>query len=255
VTGWTFITDGATTAASRTAEALLGAGRLHRFTHRLTPGWREFAREARQISERHWKQTHGTVAALKRKYETAVFGRQRIWDLVEKLALCVDPTDGALYGASQLVHVRQVVAAMERDGVSDPDLFLAAITHDLGKVLLLGVEAPENVVGMNAPIGDYPDAVGLDNVTFQWNHDEFVYSRLKDYLPDHLAWLLRYHSILIDRSQRFMDARDRGYLDRYLVPFRHYDQTTKSCCVLPSRTILDPYRELVEHTFPGSLVV
>jgi len=242
-------------AVSKTAGALLGTPRVHRWAHRLAPGWREFADEALAVSERHWKQTHQTVAALKRKYEEAVFGRQGIWELVEKLALCVDPTDGELYGASQLIHTRQVVAGMERDGVSDPDFFLAAITHDLGKVLLLTAEAPENVVGMNAPIGQYSEGGGLDQVVFQWNHDEFVYSRLKDYLPDHVAWLLRYHSILIESSRPFMDARDHAYLERYLVPFRKYDQDTKSCCLLPPQNILDKYRDLVERTFPRSLLI
>ncbi len=190
-------------AVSKTAGALLGTPRVHRWAHRLAPGWREFADEALAVSERHWKQTHQTVAALKRKYEEAVFGRQGIWELVEKLALCVDPTDGELYGASQLIHTRQVVAGMERDGVSDPDFFLAAITHDLGKVL----------------------------------------------------WLLRYHSILIESSRPFMDARDHAYLERYLVPFRKYDQDTKSCCLLPPQNILDKYRDLVERTFPRSLLI
>jgi hypothetical protein len=253
MTRWRALETIAASGATRTVEAVLGPERARRWAHRLSPGWREFVREARAVNERHWAQTHDTVAALKRKYERPVLGRQRVWDLVERLALCVDPTDGELFCASQLVHVQQVVAGMERDGVSDPDLLVAAITHDLGKVLLLAGEAPENVVGMNAPIGPYPPGAGLDNVVFQWNHDEFIYSRLKDHVPDHLAWLLRYHSIDVRESEPFMDARDRAYLARYLLPFRRYDQGTKSPCFLPPRTILDTYRDLVERTFPNPL--
>ena len=53
----------------------------------------------------------------------------------------------ALLGASQFSHIRQVLAAMERDGVTHPDLHVAALVHDLGKVLLLTNETPENVIG------------------------------------------------------------------------------------------------------------
>jgi hypothetical protein len=232
---------------------VIGRPRVHRWTHRFSPGWGEFAREAQAITERHWAQTRETVAALRRKYEAPVLGRQRVWDLVDRLAFCVDPTDGELHCTSQLVHVQQVVAGMERDGVSDPDLLLTAIVHDLGKVLLLTGEAPENVVGMNAPIGHHPRGAGLDNVVLQWNHDEFIHSRLKDHLPDHVAWLLRYHSIEIPLAAPLMDARDRAYLDRYLRPFRRYDQGTKSPCALPPRTILDKYRDLVDRAFPDPI--
>lgn len=255
MSGWRGLGAGVASGAVRTAGAVVGPARLRRWALRLSPGWRGFTREAQAITERHRAQTHETVAALKRKYEHAVLGRWRVWDLIERLALCVDPTDGELYCASQLVHVQQVVAGMERDGVDDRDLLLAALTHDLGKVLLLVGEAPEHVVGMNTPIGRYPPRVGLDRVVFQWNHDEFIYSRLKDHVPDHLAWLLRYHSIEIPRAAPLMDARDRSYLERYLRPFRRYDQGTKSVCSLPPRDILAKYRDLVEAAFPGPILV
>jgi hypothetical protein len=235
--------------------ALFGPARLRRFVYRLTPGWRAFAREADAITERHWRQTRDTVAALKQKYEQPVMGYERVWTLVERLALCVDPTDGELLGVSQLVHTRQVVAAMERDGMRDPSMLVAAITHDLGKVLLLMAEAPEHVVGMTAPIGPHLQGIGLDNGVFQWSHDEFVYSRLRDHVPDHVAWLLRYHSILIDQAEPFMDARDRTYLERYLRPFRIYDQGSKSPCLLPSPAVLEPHRELIEATFPARILI
>jgi hypothetical protein len=254
MTRWTALRAGAAEGIAGAA-AVIGGERLRRWAHRLSPGWAEFAREAEAISERHWAQTRETIAALKRKYEHAALGHARVWDLVERLALCVDPTDGELCATSQLVHVQQIVAGMERDGVADPDMFLAAITHDLGKVLLLAGEAPENVVGMNAPVGQHAPGAGLDTVLFQWNHDEFIYSRLKDHVPDHVAWLLRYHSIEIARATELMDGRDRAYLERYLRPFRRYDQGTKSVCSLPPRTILDKYRDLIERTFPSPILI
>jgi len=255
VSRWHALRARAGSGIALTAAAVLGRERLRRLGYRLSPGWPEFTREAHAITARHWAQTRETVTALRRKYERPVLGRQRVWDLVDRLALCVDPTDGELCGASQLVHVQQVVAGMEGDHVEDADMFLAAITHDLGKVLLLAGEAPENVVGMNTPVGPHPPGIGLDNVTFQWNHDEFIYSRLRDHVPDHLAWLLRYHSIEIAETRPFMDARDRSYLERYLLPFRRYDQGTKSMCSVPPRTVLDKYRDLVDRAFPSPIAI
>jgi predicted HD phosphohydrolase len=241
--------------AAAAVGALAAPGRLRRWAHRgLSPGWRDFAREARAISERHARQTRETVAALRSKYERPIFGRVRVWDLVERLALCVDPTDGELYCVSQLVHVQQVLAGMERDRMGDADLILAAVVHDLGKVLLLTGEAPEHVVGMNAPIGPHAQGIGLDQAVLQWNHDELAYSRLRDHVPEPVAWLVRYHSLMVEAARPLMDARDRDYLARYLVPFRRYDQGTKSVCSLPPRDLLDRCRDVVERTFPSPIL-
>ena len=171
---------------------------------------------------------------LRRKYEAPALGDMRMWELVELLAQCVDPSDGRLFGASQLVHVLQMLEAMERDGVTDPDMLLAALVHDVGKVLLLLGEDPANVVCMTAPIGGHEPGVGLDNVTMQWNHDEFGFTRIADHVPDHIAWLVRYHSIVVDVCEPLMDARDRDYYDRYLRTFSHYDHETKTPFRLPA---------------------
>ncbi len=139
--------------------------------------------------------------------------------------------------------------AMAADGVDDEEMVLAALLHDCGKVLLLSGEDPANVACMNVPIGSHASGVGLDHVTIQWNHDEFAYSRFVEHLPDHLSWLIRYHSIDQDVCLPFMDARDHAYHDRYLRPFSYYDQETKSPFRLPKRA-LDEYRDVVEDAFP-----
>jgi hypothetical protein len=215
---------------------------------------KEFKTTARAIQARHDAQTREIVARLKRRYEGAVLGRVRVWDLVEKLALCVDPTDTALYCTSQFIHVQQLVAAMERDGVRDPDFYIAAFTHDLGKVMLLANEAPEYVVCQSAPVGGDRENIGLDNVVFQFGHPEIIYSRLKDHVPDHLAWLVRYHATSIKHAQPYMDDRDRGYAERYLKPFRRYDNEFKSATFLP-RIDLAKYRALIEEAFPQPILV
>jgi hypothetical protein len=175
--------------------------------------------------------------------------------MVEKLALCVDPTDTGLYCTSQFIHVQQVVAAMEHEGVQDRDLYIAAFTRDLGKVMLLANEAPEYVVCQPAPLADDRDeGIGLDNVVFQFCHPEIIYTRLKDHVPDHLAWLLRYHATSIKRAAPYMNDRDRDYAERYLKPFQRYDRRFKSAMSLP-RIDLAKYRTLIEETFPSPILI
>lgn len=219
---------------------------------KLPAGYGDFRGQAEQIITRHRAQSVADVQGLRVKYERPVFGQVQVWDLVQKLGMVCDPSDGSLGCTSQLVHVLQVLQAMEEDGVDDPEMLIAAIVHDLGKLLLLTDEAPENVVCMVEPVGSYEMGVGLENCVLQWNHDEFIYSRLKDHLPDHIAWLLRYHSIYIDQCWTLMDDRDRRHTKQYLRPFQHYDQDFKSSHALPKKGI-EAYREIVESWFPDPI--
>jgi predicted HD phosphohydrolase len=212
-----------------------------------------FGNDADTIIARHAAQTIDVVAALRKRYAEPVLGRVPIWSLIEKLAQCIDPADTGLYCVSQQVHVLQILEAMERDGVATRELVLAALLHDIGKILLLTGEAPEHVIGMNEPIGRYEPGIGLDNCVLQWNHDEFAYSRLRDHLPDGLAWLIRYHSIVRASCERYMDARDREYADRYLTVFARYDQGSKSPYALPKKRI-DEYRDVIEEAFPRGII-
>ena len=212
-----------------------------------------YVEQAREIVRRHNEQTEDTVAALNKKYEQPIFGKVRVWSLIERLAQCTDPTDTKLLCTNQLFHVLQILEGMEQDGITDRDLLIAALIHDLGKLLILTDELPENIVGFNSPIGEYEEGIGLDNCVFQWNHDEFGYSRLKYYVPDHLAWLIRYHSIRIDECEPLMDERDRAYTERYLRVLSKYDHGTKSIYNFPKKRIED-YRDLIEETFPEPIL-
>jgi hypothetical protein len=215
----------------------------------MSPAEAEWRAAARPIELRHQAQTLEVVEALRARYRDPVFGTVPVFALIERLGLCVDPTDCRLFGASQLTHVLQMIEAMDADGVLTPDLLLAVLVHDLGKLLLLTDEDPANVVCMNAPIGEYPDGIGLDNVVVQWNHDEFAHSRLVGLVPDHISWLVRYHSLDPVAHRSLMDERDRRYADTYLETFFHYDHDTKSAFRRPSIRIGD-YREVVEAAFP-----
>ncbi len=212
----------------------------------------DFWSRAQPIERRHRAQTEATVAALRAKYEQPLIGDVRVWDQIQRLALCIDPTDSQLYTTSQLVHVLQVIEGMAHDGIVDEDLLLTALVHDIGKVLLLTDEDPANVVCTNTVIAAPGPGCGLDAATFQWNHDEFAWSRLHEHVPDHVAWLVRYHSIDLEACEPLFDDRDRDYADRYLRTFARYDHGTKSAHLRPSIRI-DAYRDLIEDAFPDPI--
>lgn len=218
----------------------------------VDPARVEYGARRKSILDAHDRQTAETVRHLNSKYREPVFGEMRVWDLFQRLAFCVDPTDTGLLNTTQYGHVLQVLEAMEKDHVEDSRWYIAAILHDLGKLLLLTPEAPENVVCLNSPVGYSEEGIGLDNVVMQWNHDEFAYRRLKDYVPEEIAWLIRYHSIKLADCEAYMDERDRAYRDDYLIAFRKYDFGSKSPCRYPSLD-MDKYRTMIEEAFPDPI--
>lgn len=215
---------------------------------------RDFQKQASAIYEAQRRQTKETVAILKTKYEGEVLGRFRVWDLIEKLALCVDPTDTSLQCTSQYMHVCQILAAMERDGELDETMLLTALLHDVGKVAMLTGEAPDHVVCFTEPIEGREPSCGLDETIFQFGHDEIAYSRFKDHVPEHVAWTLRYHSMILRSAEPYMNASDRQHEEKYLSKFRTYDQGTKSPAFLPAQATLDRYRDFVEQWFPDPIL-
>lgn len=208
-----------------------------------------FAAQATPILDRHQAQSVDTVERLRRHYAKPIFGKVRVWELIERLGACVDPTDQRLYCASQLVHVGQILDEMETDGVATRHMVLVALVHDLGKLLLLTGEDPANVVCMNNAVGEGVEGAGLEHTVVQWNHDEFAYLRLRGLIPDDLAWLVRYHSLELPVARRWMDASDLERSERLLEPFAHYDHATKSPYYLPMKP-LDRYRDVIEEAFP-----
>jgi hypothetical protein len=213
----------------------------------------DFAASAQAIERRHNQQNREMVERLSVEHSKPVFGRVRMWDLLTLLGQCFDPLDQRLGCVSQLTHALQVADSMHVAGVTDPDLIVAALVHDLGKLLLLtGVDAA-NVVGCRDPIGWHPSGIGLDQCVFYWNHDEIIYLRLKDEVPDHLAWLLRFHSLIPGRCERLMDERDAAYTTRYLNTFITHDNGSKSISHIPVDP-LDSYRDLIESYFPRPIL-
>lgn len=213
----------------------------------------DFARRAAEIQERHSRQTVDDVRALKAKYESPILGKFRVWDLIEKLGLCVDPSDPGLQCTSQYMHVCQIISAMEADGVSDERLLLIALLHDVGKVAMLQGEEPEDVVCFIAPL-EGVEGAGLDNTVFQFGHDEIAYSRFKDHVDEDVAWVLRYHSMVMGWAEPYMNDRDRVRESELLQTFRMYDQGTKSPANRPKLMTLDRYRDFIEGRFPNPIL-
>jgi hypothetical protein len=178
--------------------------------------------------------------------------REQVWTLIEKMSQCIDLTDPTLYCTSQLVHIQQILTEMDAKGVDDPDMHLIALLHDLGKVTYLNGEQPENVFGQASRIGEYEHEVGLDKVLFQFSHAEIIYLRVKDLVPDHVAWSLRYHNINLKDAAPYMNDRDRRHASNYLSTFRQFDRSTKSLYRVP-KIDMSRYRKLIEQTFPGPI--
>jgi hypothetical protein len=204
------------------------------------------------IVARRNSQTRSDVQALNEKYREPVFGRLHVSDLLAQLAFCIDEQDVDLACVSQLTHVLQVVEGMIADGIDDHDFLIAGLVHDLGKVILVAGEDQANAGGTSTPIGDYEEGIGLEQCIFQWSSDEIAYSRLKGHLPDHVSWLIRYHSLWPEFCEPLMDDRDLRYARDYLSLFTHYDRATKSVFRVP-KTRIEDYSDLIKEYFPDPI--
>lgn len=204
-----------------------------------------FDNNAKLIHFRHRSQTPEDVKRLNEKYHSKLIFCDPIdiWSAIEKLSMVSDPTDKELYSVSQWVHTLQVIEGMENDGIDDEELFLAAWLHDVGKLLLLTDEDPANVVCDNFVISGIHKS-GLNNCYLNWNHDEWAYMKLKDYVPDNVAWLIRYHSIN-ESCYEYFDDNDNIYSHKYLKTFKKYDKGTKSIYNIP-KVNMDKHRRIIE---------
>lgn len=213
-----------------------------------------FRREAARIGEARARQTADDVTALKARYENAVFGKVDMWGLIERLALCIDQSDRRLFCGSQFVHAQQVFAAMQANGVEDADMLLLALIHDLGKVVLLANAAPEDVVGVTRRISGGEPGAGLDRAVYQFGHGELLHSRVAGLVPDHVAWVVRWHNIDVAAESPLMTAQEREWAERWLVPFQRFDGGFVSPYYVP-KLDLTRCREIVARAFPSPILV
>jgi len=207
---------------------------------------------AAKIHMIHNSQTIIQSNELKQKYESPILGKIMIWDLIWILRQCIDESDGNLKGINQLQHVLQVVEELKNNNCFDDDiLFTAAITHDLGKLItvILPDEDPANVMCLNKVLSSSGPGCGLDNCIIQYNHDEFIYSRIKDYVPYEVSWIVRYHS-LNKKYDEYMNDNDIYLWNKYMIMFRKCDLYTKKADDVVNITKLYEYKNRIMDLFP-----
>ncbi|CAE8595787.1 unnamed protein product [Polarella glacialis] len=159
--------------------------------------------------ERHLRQTVATRQELHERWANRVLlGEVKVIDLLQLLHFTVDHTDTELLYTSQLIHSLQVYEMVTSYDLPSPDLQykndlqIAALVHDLGKLLSLFGEADRNVDCMNTVI-DYDDpggasaqGLGIGHLAIQWNHDEYAYQKLRhSKLPPRVLAAVRFHSL------------------------------------------------------------
>ena len=202
----------------------------------------------------HGAQDAETSAQLVEKWNrTVIAGKTRVLDLLALLHFTTDRSDAVLGYTSQLVHALQVYAAVsnatdiifdERDAQYRRDMRLAALIHDLGKLLSLFGEADAHVDCTNRALAVDPGG-GLDAIRAQFNHDEYGYLKLRGLgLPRRVELVIRFHSLfdlrnttvpdshampwLQPAANRDMDLNPADERDRdFILHFSHYDQKAK----------------------------
>lgn len=115
-----FLRQGLLLGGVASASAIAGGALAYKHRGRLSETWQrvkgapevptkqaQFYREAARIRAAQTRQTRETVKLLKAKYESPVFGKVRVWDMIEKLGMCTDPSDDTLMLTSQYVHGQQ----------------------------------------------------------------------------------------------------------------------------------------------------
>ena len=232
----------------------------------------------------HDRQTVKTREGLQDKWATTVLiGDVDIWELLKLLHFTVDHSDHLLLYTSQFIHSLQVYEMVSKDQqivdiAERRDLQIAALIHDLGKLLaLVGNEDDANVDCMNRVIPDSlpidGPPIGLSNMMIQWNHDEYGYQKVVQAdtkLPQRVLYAIRFHSCREltghpngNAHHRVGEAEIRHF-SHHLLPddyehipfvlkFRHYDQASKQrTAVLPS-VDYEEIKSLLHSYFPHKI--
>jgi inositol oxygenase len=232
----------------------------------------------------HTQQTLDFVLQKKQTFLGTTRLTMSVWDALEYLNTLVDDSDPDLQ-LPQIVHCLQTAEAMRRD--NQPRWFiLTGLIHDLGKILCLFGEPQWAVVGDTFPVGcafsptniyfdffkDNPDFqipayqtkygiytrhCGLDNVHMSWGHDEYLYHRVKNYLPEQAAYIIRFHSFYPQHQHNGYDHLLSDY-DRimfaWVKKFQKYDLYSKDQTNTIDVAALTPYyQELVREFFPDPI--
>ncbi|WKN41402.1 inositol oxygenase family protein [Tunicatimonas pelagia] len=220
----------------------------------------------------HTYQSYDFVLAKEAEYKKLQKRKMTLWEAVEFLNTLIDDSDPDI-DLDQTQHLLQTSEAIRADG--HPDWFvLTGFLHDLGKILCLFGEPQWAVVGDTFPVGcqfsnkivypeffqDNPDIdddryntkygvyepnCGLDNVHMSWGHDEYLYTAMKDYMPESALYIMRYHSFYAQHREgaydHLMNEHDHKMF-KWVEKFNPYDLYTKSPQA-PNVAELRPYYE------------
>lgn len=239
---------------------------------------REFYRE------NHRFQTYEFVLEKKRDFLRFNRREMSIFEALAYLNTLVDDSDPDI-NLTQINHLLQTSEAIRAAG--HPDWFvLTGLLHDLGKVLCLFGEPQWAVVGDTFPVGcgysprivypeffaDNPDAAdprfqsrcgvyeegcGLRNVHLSWGHDEYLYQRMKDYLPEPALYMIRYHSFYAWHREGeydwLCDDHDREMLP-WVQAFNPFDLYTKAPQEPDWQELRPFYEALIDRYLPPTLM-
>ena len=206
-----------------------------------------------QIYQRHYAQTLEEVRELRAQYESKVIiGKIKVSELFLKLKDSYDVTDMILYDTNQYDHALQTYEMMLNDGINDEDLLMAALVHDIGKVV--PDEKPENIFCCNFAVNELPEEnPRVDNLIFQFGHDEIAYQKLKAHCSPLVSFLIRYHSSRFTPEQTDILRESDPDNFKLLEHFLHYDSNSKSPTHKPDLDEDAIIRKIDEY-FPEEIV-
>jgi inositol oxygenase len=250
--------------------------------------FRNYQAEARACVREFYRQNHAYqtrdfVLEKKKQYLPKQRAKMGIWEAMQFLNTLVDDSDPDT-DLSQIEHLLQTSEAARQDG-RPPWFVLAALIHDLGKILCLWGEPQWAVVGDTFPVGCawsekivfheffaanpdasipqyqarngiYREGCGLDSVDMSWGHDEYVYHVAREYLPEEAHYMLRYHSFYPAHREgeyeHLMSAHDREMF-YWVREFNQYDLYSKSAERPDAEKLRPFYENLIADYFPAQI--
>ena len=232
----------------------------------------------------HRYQTYKFVLSKEQEFLRCHRRRMSIFEAIDYLDLLVDESDPDME-LSQLQHLLQTSEAIRSQGHEDW-FVLVGLLRDIGKLLCLFGEPQWAVVGDTFPVGcrhsenivyaeffaDNPDShderynsklgiyregCGLKNVHLSWGHDEYMYQRMKEYLPEPALYMIRYHSFYAWHRENdydyLCDDHDREML-LWVKKFNQFDLYTKCANPVPWTALRPYYEKLVDKYLPEKLL-
>jgi inositol oxygenase len=90
-----------------------------------------------------------------------------------------------------------------------------------------------------------------------WGHDEYIYTVMKDYLPEKALFLLRYHSFYAahkeNEYQYLMSKRDIEMMEGVVKQFNPFDLYTKKNEFCDATLLRPYYQNLIDEYFPDQI--